>query len=122
MSKQHFYFKLIPPRDTFPYDITETEARLMEEHGRYFAEQFAAGKLLIYGPVFAKPAAFGLGVLEVETEEEARKFGEGDPSVKSGMNRFEIHPMRVTDARGSSPQNPQFEPRRPQNQPFTKGG
>jgi len=102
MSKQHFFFKLIPPRATFPYDITAEERRLMDEHSRYFDAEFAAGRLLLYGPVLAKGGAFGLAVLEVDSEEEARTFGEGDPSVKAGLNRFEVHPMRVTDARARS--------------------
>lgn len=99
MAKQHFFFKLIPPRSTFPHDITSDEARLMEEHSRYFEAEFAAGRLLLYGPVMATGGAFGLAVLEVESEEEVRRFGLGDPSVKAGLNRFEFYPMRVSGAR-----------------------
>ena len=36
MSKQHYFVKLIPPRSTFPHDITSEERRLMEEPSRYF--------------------------------------------------------------------------------------
>ena len=78
MSKQHYFFKLIPPRPTFPQDMTDEEKRLMEAHSRYFDEHFAAGRLLLYGPVMATSGAFGLAVLEVESEAEARRFGEGD--------------------------------------------
>jgi len=72
----------------------------MDEHARYFDEQFRAGKLLLYGPVMAAGGAFGLAVLEVDTEEEARQFGERDPSVKGGLNRFEISLIHVAAARG----------------------
>jgi len=99
MAKQHYFFKLIPPRSTFPHDITDEERRLMDEHARYFDEQFAAGRLLLCGPVMAAGGAFGLAVLEVDTEEEARQFGERDPSVKAGLNRFELSPMHVAAAR-----------------------
>ena len=99
MAKQHYFFKLIPPRSTFPHDMTDEERRLMDEHSRYFQEHFAAGRILLYGPVMATGGAFGLAVLEVENEQEARRFGEGDPSVSAGLNRFEIHPMRVSGAR-----------------------
>ena len=71
----------------------------MDEHGRYFKDHFAAGEVLLFGPVMATGGAFGLGVLEMDSEAEARKFGEGDPSVKAGLNRFEISPMRVSAAR-----------------------
>jgi len=103
MAKQYFFFKLVPPRATFPYDITEAEKRLMDQHSRYFEEQFAAGSLLLYGPVLAPGGAFGLAVLEAEGEADVRRFGEADPSVKGGLNRFEFYPMRVTGARGKTP-------------------
>jgi hypothetical protein len=32
MQKEHFSFKLIPPRPTFPADITPDEAALMQQH------------------------------------------------------------------------------------------
>ncbi len=99
MTKQHYFFKLIPPRPTFPQDMTDEERRLMDEHSRYFQEHFAAGRILLYGPVMATGGAFGLAVLEVDSEEEARRFGEGDPSVRAGLNRFETYPMRVSAAR-----------------------
>ncbi len=99
MPKQYYFFKLIPPRPTFPQDMSDDERRLMDEHGRYFQEQFATGKILLFGPVMATDGAFGLAALEVDNEEDAWKFGEGDPSVRAGLNRFEIHPMRVSAAR-----------------------
>jgi uncharacterized protein YciI len=103
MLKQHYFFKLIPPRSTFPQDITDEERRLMDEHSRYFQEHFAAGRLLLYGPVLATSGAFGLAVLEVDSEAEARQFGEGDPSVRAGLNRFEFYPMKVAGARAMEP-------------------
>lgn len=103
MAKQHYFFQLIPPRPTFPHDITEAERRLMDEHGRYFQQHFDAGRIILFGPVMAAGGAFGLAVLEVENEGEARRFGEGDPSVRAGLNRFEIHPMHVAGARAATP-------------------
>ncbi len=102
MDKQHFYLKLIPPRPTFPGDITDNERALMEEHGAYCVQQFAAGKLLAYGPVMAPDGAFGVAILEVADEAEARQFGEDDPSVRAGMNRFQLYPMRVAASRAKS--------------------
>lgn len=102
MDKQHFYWKLIPPRPTFARDMTDQERALMDEHGAYCAQQFDAGKLLLYGPVMAPEGAFGVGILEVADEAEARQFGENDPSVRAGMNRFEIYPMRVARSRAKS--------------------
>ncbi|HXY16502.1 MAG TPA: YciI family protein [Terriglobales bacterium] len=99
MAKQHYFFTLIPPRPTFPQDITAEEKALMDAHALYFQRQFEAGKLLLYGPVLATGGAFGVGILEVADESEARHFGENDPSVLGGLNRWELYPMRVTNAR-----------------------
>jgi uncharacterized protein YciI len=85
--------------------MNDDERRLMDEHGRYFQEQFEAGTILLYGPVMATGGAFGLAVLEVDSEAEARQFGEGDPSVRRGLNRFEIHPMHVSAARAKEPRS-----------------
>ena len=68
-------------------------------NGVYWAEHFAAGRLLAYGPVLAPGAAFGLGIVAVDDEAEARQFGENDPSVLAGFNRFEIHPMHLVASR-----------------------
>jgi uncharacterized protein YciI len=102
MNKQHFFFKLIPPRPTFPQDMTTKEKLLMNEHSAYFQQQFEAGRLLLYGPVMAPDGAFGLGILEVADEAEARQFGENDPSVRAGMNRWEFYPMQVARSRARS--------------------
>jgi len=101
MSKQHFFLKLIPPRPTFPLDMTEQERALMLEHVKYTHEQFAAGKVLIFGPVLAPCGAFGMAVCEVADEAELRSIMENDPTVKAGLNTFELYPMRIGAAQGS---------------------
>ncbi len=74
----------------------------MEKHSAYFRERFDGGKLLLYGPVMAPGGAFGVAILEVVDEEEARQFGEDDPSVAGGLNRFEVYPMHVAASRAKS--------------------
>jgi hypothetical protein len=101
MSKQHFFVRLIPPRPTFPMDITPDEKLLMQEHARFTRESFDAGKILIYGPVMAAGGAFGMAVFEVADVSEVRAVLEKDPSVLAGLNKFEIHPMRIGAAQGS---------------------
>ena len=51
----------------------------MQQHAVYAQRQFVEGKLLLYGPVMSPEGAFGLGVLEVADEAEARQFGEKIP-------------------------------------------
>jgi uncharacterized protein len=50
----------------------------------------------------APGGAFGVAILEVTDEAEARQFGENDPSVRAGLNRFEFYPMHVARARVKS--------------------
>lgn len=102
MDKQNYFFKLVPPRATFAQDMTDEERLLMNEHVRYTGEHFAAGDVLIYGPVLAPEGAFGMAVLEFADETEARRYAEGDPSVRAGLNRFELYPMRVAAARAKA--------------------
>jgi uncharacterized protein YciI len=102
MSKRHFFVRLIAPRPTFPTDMTAEEKALMQEHVRYTQEQFSAGKVLIYGPVMAPAGAFGMAVFEAADEAEVRGLLENDPTVRAGLNKFEIHSMRVGAAQGFS--------------------
>ena len=76
-----------------------TKTRAGQEHVRYTHEHFTAGKVLLYGPVMAPDGAFGMGVLEVADEAEARQFIEGDPTVRAGLNKFELYPTRVAGTR-----------------------
>lgn len=74
----------------------------MKQHSDYCRQQFDGGNLLLYGPVLASEGAFGVGILEVADDAEARQFAENDPSVRAGLNRWEIHPMQVTASRAKS--------------------
>jgi uncharacterized protein YciI len=93
--KLHFFVKLIPPRPTFADDMTPVEEKLMQEHADYWAAEFTKGTVLIIGPVLDPRGAWGMAVLETATEEEARTLAMNDPTVKSGLNKVEISPMRV---------------------------
>jgi uncharacterized protein YciI len=104
MAKQHYFARLIPPRPTFPFDMTSEERAVMMEHVKYTQEKFAAGKVLIFGPVMAREGAFGMAVFEVADEAELREIAENDPSVLAGLNKFEWHPMKLGAAQGSPPE------------------
>ena len=80
-------------------DITDAERAVMAEHSNYFRQQFDAGNVLIYGPVMAKDGAFGIGVLEVTDESQALTVMKNDPSVRFGLNRFELSRMQVPASR-----------------------
>lgn len=100
-EKQSFLIRLLPPRPTFLKDMTPAEQKLMEQHFAYWQQILPSGKLIVGGPVLNPDAPWGLLIVEVANEAEARALGDGDPSVKAGMNKAEVQPMRVALLRGS---------------------
>ena len=51
----------------------------MDAHIAYWNTLFAERKILIYGPVLDPHGGFGLGILEVESDEEAEALVAKDP-------------------------------------------
>jgi uncharacterized protein YciI len=95
VQKLRFFLKLIPPRTTFADDMTPEEGKLMQQHADYWKTQFATGAVLIIGPVLDPKGVWGMAVLETATEAEARTLAMNDPSVKAGLNKVELSPMRL---------------------------
>ena len=96
----HFFMRLNPPRPDFATTMTQEERTMMAQHTAYLRELLAHGKLIFAGPVFDPAGAFGAGIVEVESHEEALQIADNDPSVRSGMNRYDVIPMRLGMLRG----------------------
>jgi uncharacterized protein len=94
-----FLYKLIPPRATFAADMSDEEAAVMGEHAGYWGGLVDEGAVVVFGPVGDPSGAWGLAVVEAETEDEVRRLGEQDPAVTSGVATFEIYPMPDAVAR-----------------------
>jgi uncharacterized protein YciI len=90
-SKQ-FLYKLIPPRPTFVQDMTEEEKKVMQEHATYWKELIDRRIAIVFGLVLDSKGPWGVGVVEVTDEPDARILGENDPAVKAGL-MFEVYPM-----------------------------
>jgi uncharacterized protein len=99
----YFFVKLMGPRPTFAEDMSDEERQLMVQHGKYLLSAYEAGKLHIYGPVMAPEGAFGMAVFDAADEAAVRKVMDEDPSVLSGMNRYEVYPMMIGALRGVTP-------------------
>ena len=99
----YFFVKLIGPRPTFAQDMSDEERQLMAQHTKYLFGAYEAGTLHIYGPVLAPEGAFGMAVVAAADEAAVRKLMDADPSVLSGMNRYEVYPMMVGALRGITP-------------------
>lgn len=60
----HFFGKLLPPRATFPADMSPDEARLMKAHAAYWRKLMGQGLVVVFGPVADAQGAYGILVLQ----------------------------------------------------------
>jgi uncharacterized protein YciI len=89
----HFLYKLIPPRPTFDRDMSEAEAAIMGQHVAYWQEQIERGTAIVFGPVADPVGAWGLAVVDADSEEDVRTLGLADPAVTSQLARFGVYAM-----------------------------
>ena len=89
---KRFLYKLIPPRTTFVQDMTKAERKAMEEHAIYWKGLIDRGTAIVFGLVLDPKGPWGVGIVEVADEPDARVLGANDPAVKAGLT-FEVYPM-----------------------------
>jgi uncharacterized protein len=90
-----FLYRLLPPRPSFAEDMSAEEAEVMERHGAYWQDLLDRGVALAFGPVLDPRGPWGLGLLDLDDEREARAIGENDPAVRSETCAYEIVPMEL---------------------------
>ncbi len=78
---QTFFLRLLPPRPTFATDMSDEERALMGQHVAYVRRFFDEGKVLMFGPVLDPEGAFGIAVLQAESQAEVDSFIANDPTV-----------------------------------------
>ena len=91
----HFFVKLIPPRPTFNKDMNKKEEQTMHYHTQYWSELMRQGFVIVYGPVMDMNGLYGMGVLDVENEQQAIRLMSKDPCVKDGLMKVEIAEMKA---------------------------
>ena len=90
-NKKHFFLKLNPPRPTFAQDMSEDERSIMTQHVAYWTDLMAKNTAIVFGPVLDPNGVYGVGVVEVDSEEEVNNLIASDPA--NGLNRYEMFPM-----------------------------
>src|SRR5271168_4025855 len=93
MTKKHFVLKLVPCRPTFAQDMTPEERSVMKEHSAYWRDLMDKGMVIVFGPVLDPSGTYGLGIIEVDDEEQVRSFIANDPAAT--INTYEYYPMRA---------------------------
>lgn len=97
-AKQHFLVFLRPVSPSVMQNPKTPQ--ILQQHFEYLKGQFAAGTLVLTGPLV--DGQYGIGILETSSQEEAQRIMENDPSVKSGIFQLEIHQVRLPLLRGQS--------------------
>lgn len=95
----HFFLRLNAPRPTFPADITDAERAVMNEHGAYWRVLTEKGTAVVFGPVLDPKGVFGMAVVEVANEAEARALADGDPTTRAKLGTWDVMAMPVATVR-----------------------
>ena len=86
---------LRPVREQMAFEPTEEEARVVSAHYEYLVRLRDEAKLVVAGPSIVEGDTFGIGVLDVDDEAEARAIVEADPAVSGGVMTAELRPLRI---------------------------
>ena len=98
-APRYFLCKLIPPRASFPQDMTAEERSAMEEHVQYWTARMVEGIALVFGPVLDPAGPWGLGIVRVQDEAALQRLQEQDPAIQAGIGlRYEALPMAAVIA------------------------
>ncbi len=90
----YFLSKLIPPRPSFPLDMSDDERAVMLAHQDYWLPQVNAGLVLAMGPVLDPKGAYGVMIANVPSLKMLEDWESKDPVILSGRGfGFENYPM-----------------------------
>ncbi|MBV8390573.1 MAG: hypothetical protein JO080_12285 [Mucilaginibacter sp.] len=89
----HYFLKLNPSRPTFAQDMTPEERAIMLQHVAYWTDLMNKGLVVVFGPVMDPKEVYGIGVVEVDSEEQLNELIKNDPATN--INRYEHYLMRA---------------------------
>jgi len=103
--KLQFIIVLRPvPRLLQAENWTDAESKIVDEHIAQLKRLLVDGKLILAGSTIPLDSTkFGIAILEVDSEEEARTIMENDAGVKAKIFTAELFPYHVAMIRGQSP-------------------
>jgi uncharacterized protein len=89
-------YLLRPVRIAMVTEPTEAEQVVLAEHSAHLQRLGEEGRVIVAGPSIAGEDTFGLVVLAIEDEREARGVMEADPAVTGGIMTAELRPLRLS--------------------------
>ncbi|MDP4131403.1 MAG: YciI family protein [Bacteroidota bacterium] len=97
MDKMHFVLYLNPPRPDFAHTMSDEELSIMKQHVAYWKEYVDNGVMLVLGPVMDPAGVYGLGIVEVDSEDQLQSLMKNDPAT--AINKYEYYAMRAVTAK-----------------------
>ena len=61
--------------------MSNEERTIMVQHAAYLTSLMQQGKVRVFGPVFDPAGAYGMGVVEADSEEEVHELIAKDPAA-----------------------------------------
>ncbi len=96
INKHYIYVLKLVPRLIIKSNWTKDDEEIVDRHFEYLKELLRAGKLLLAGKTSGlDDRTFGIVILEVDSEKEAKDIMEKDPSVIEGVMMAELFPYDV---------------------------
>jgi uncharacterized protein YciI len=91
---KYFLCKLIPPRPYFGTGMTEDETKAMHEHVAYWTKAMEQGRVIVFGPVADPKGFWGVGIVQVESEDQVEDLTSKDPIILAGLGfQSEVYAM-----------------------------
>lgn len=101
-KKQFLYTLKVVPRLVKAKGWTDADNKIVEQHVQQLQRLLTKGQLILAGRTLNEDeAAFGIVILEVESEAEARQLMESDPAVKAGIMKAQLFPYFTALLRGN---------------------
>lgn len=96
-KKQFIYVLKLIPRLLNEKNWTEQDGLIVERHFRRLQRLHKEGTVILAGRTLndSDPSQFGVVIVEVKSEEEARKIMEDDDTVKEKIMTAQLFPFRV---------------------------
>ena len=94
VNKQFIYVLKLKPG--LLNNFTDREEKIVDRHFNKLQELLKEGKLILAGRTSnMDEKTFGIVIIDVPSEEEAKNIMENDPAVKEGVMTAELFPYRV---------------------------
>jgi uncharacterized protein len=78
--------------------MSPDEAETMERHVAYWQDLLSRERALAFGPVLDPEGPWGLGLLDLDDEDDARSVAEHDPAIESGVCTYALVPIDLVRA------------------------